>query len=107
ALGRGPYVIAALLFTAVGGSLIKPCIVGTVAHTTTPDSKALGYSIYYTLVNLGGLIGPMLATVVQERAGIEYVLMVSSLTSAGLVLGTLVFFREPTHARKAGDPPPK
>src|SRR5205823_5699418 len=50
ALGRGPYVIAALLFTAVGGSLIKPCIVGTVAHTTTSDSKALGYSIYYTLV---------------------------------------------------------
>ncbi|HEY4561565.1 MAG TPA: MFS transporter, partial [Thermoanaerobaculia bacterium] len=37
AIGKGPYVFAALMLTAVGGSLIKPCIVGTVARTTAPE----------------------------------------------------------------------
>ncbi|HEX9945363.1 MAG TPA: MFS transporter [Thermoanaerobaculia bacterium] len=95
AVGHGPYVAAVLLLTAVGGSLIKPCIVGTVARTTTPDSKSLGYSVYYTLVNLGGALGPILALEVREGLGIEYVLVASSVTSLFCLLGTLLFFREP------------
>src|SRR5512145_1846930 len=58
ALGAEVYMILALVLTAVGGSLIKPSIVGTVARTTAPDTKELGYSIYYTLVNFGGAVGP-------------------------------------------------
>jgi dipeptide/tripeptide permease len=98
AVGRGPYVFAVLMLTAVGGSLIKPCIVGTVARTTTPDSKSLGYSIYYTLVNVGGALGPILALQVREGLGIEFVLIASSITSVFCLLGTLVFFREPERA---------
>jgi dipeptide/tripeptide permease len=98
AVGKLPYVVAVLLLTAIGGSLIKPCIVGTVARTTSPDTKSLGYSIYYTLVNVGGAMGPILALQVREEFGIEYVLVMSSFTSFLLVLGTLVFFREPEGA---------
>lgn len=107
ALGKGPYVVAALMFTAVGGSLIKPCIVGTVANTSGAETKALGYSIYYMLVNLGGAIGPIIAWQVRTRLGIEYVLVVSSMTSAGLLLATALFFREPVRTRGPDDPPPK
>lgn len=95
AIGLRNYVIIVLMLTAVGGSLIKPCIVGTVAKTSKPDSKALGFSIYYTLVNLGGAIGPMLAMIVRKDLGIEYVLVMSSITSALLFFGTLFFFKEP------------
>ncbi len=95
AVGLRNYIITVLMLTAVGGSLIKPCIVGTVAKTSKPDSKALGFSIYYTLVNLGGAIGPMLAMTVRKDLGIEYVLVMSSLTSALLFFGTLFFFKEP------------
>jgi proton-dependent oligopeptide transporter, POT family len=105
ALGPGPYMILALVITAIGGSLIKPSIVGTVARTTTPETKSLGYSVYYTLVNLGGALGPMLALQVRENAGIAYVLVMSSLTSLLLAVGTLLFFREPP--RPADAPPPK
>jgi dipeptide/tripeptide permease len=105
ALGAEAYMILALLVTAIGGSLIKPSIVGTVARTTTSETKGLGYSIYYTLVNLGGAIGPILALQVRESLGISYVLVVSSLTSLALVVGTLVFFREPE--RPADLAPPK
>lgn len=93
--GKRPYTITVLFLTAVGGSLIKPCIVGTVANTSKPDSKALGFSIYYSLVNLGGAIGPILALFVREDLGIEYVLLMSSLTSFLLLVGTWLFFREP------------
>jgi dipeptide/tripeptide permease len=34
ALGATPYMLVALIITAIGGSLIKPSIVGTVARTT-------------------------------------------------------------------------
>src|SRR5690606_33263573 len=47
-IGRTNYVVAVLVITAIGGSLIKPCIVGTVANTSKPNVKALGFSIYYT-----------------------------------------------------------
>ena len=93
--GKTPYTVTVLLLTAVGGSLIKPCIVGTVAKTSKPDVKAIGYSIYYTLVNFGGAIGPILALTVRETFGIEFVLLMSSLTSFLLLLGTFFFFREP------------
>jgi proton-dependent oligopeptide transporter, POT family len=105
ALGAQGYTILALVITAIGGSLIKPSIVGTVARTTTPDTRSLGYSLYYTLVNLGGAIGPLVALQVRENLGISYVLVMSSLTTLLLALATLLFFTEP--ARPADAPAPK
>ena len=97
AVGKKPYIIGVLLLTAIGGSLIKPCIVGTVAKTTRSEVQSLGFSIYYTLVNLGGAIGPILALQVRENLGIEYVLIMSSFTSLLLFFGALFFFEEPEH----------
>lgn len=94
-VGKRTYVITVLLLTAVGGSLIKPCIVGTVAKTSKDESRALGFSIYYSLVNLGGAIGPMIALLVRQDWGIEYVLVMSSITSFLLLVGTFFFFDEP------------
>ncbi len=97
-IGTQTYVIGALAITAIGGSLIKPCIVGTVARTTTEGSKSLGYSIYYTLVNFGGFLGPVIASQVRSSFGIEYVLITSSLTSLLMLAGTFFFFDEPRDA---------
>jgi proton-dependent oligopeptide transporter, POT family len=105
AVGAQNWTLFALIVTAVGGSLIKPCIVGTVARTTTEGTKALGYSIYYTLVNFGGAIGPFIALAVRENIGISYVLVVSSLTTLALLIGTALFYREPE--KPADMPPPR
>ncbi len=94
-IGKRNYVIGVLLLTAVGGSLIKPCIVGTVAKTSKPGAQALGFSIYYTLVNLGGAIGPIIAFYVRQDLGIEFVLVMSSITSFLLFFGAWLFFKEP------------
>jgi len=95
AIGKTPYTVTVLFLAAVGGSLIKPCIVGTVAKTSKPDIRSIGYSIYYTLVNIGGAVGPILALQVRQNLGIEYVLVMSSVTSGLLLLGTFLFFKEP------------
>ena len=95
-IGRKNYIIIVLLITAIGGSLIKPCIVGTVAQTSKPNVKALGFSIYYTLGNIGGAIGPLLAFQIREGLGIEFVLVMSSITSFFLLVAAWIFFKEPT-----------
>ena len=100
ALGKKGFVVLALVVTAIGGSLIKPCVVGTVARTTTEETKSLGYSIYYTLVNFGGFFGPILASEVRTRWGIAEVLLMSAAVSAALVLGTLFFYKEPAGSRE-------
>ncbi len=101
AVGPKAWMLMALVITAIGGSLIKPSIVGTVARTTTDETKALGYSIYYTLVNIGGAVGPFIALAVRENVGISYVLVVSSLTSLLLFAATALFYEEPARAEDA------
>jgi POT family proton-dependent oligopeptide transporter len=103
--GPRSYTLIALVVAAAGGSLIKPSIVGTVARTTTEGTKALGYSIYYTLVNIGGAVGPILAIPVRENVGIAWVLVMSSATTCVLFFATFLFFREPP--RPADAAPPK
>jgi len=105
AVGPDAWTLTGLIVAAIGGSLIKPSIVGTVARTTTPDSKALGYSIYYTLVNVGGMLGPMLAPPIREHFGVAAVLVVASIVSAILCGAAAVFFTEPV--RPADLPPTK
>jgi dipeptide/tripeptide permease len=105
AVGTEAWLLGALIIAAVGGSLIKPSIVGTVARTTTQETKALGFSIYYTLVNFGGAIGPIIALTVRENVGISYVLVLSSLTTLVLFVATAIFYREPPVPADA--PPPR
>ncbi|MEJ1963333.1 MAG: MFS transporter [Gammaproteobacteria bacterium] len=105
AVGVKLWTLLALIITAIGGSLIKPSIVGTVARTTNEETKAVGYSIYYTLVNFGGAIGPIIALAVRENIGISYVLVVSSLATLLLFIATAIFYREPP--KPADAPPPR
>jgi dipeptide/tripeptide permease len=84
-----------LIFTAIGGSFIKPSVLGTVALTTTKETKSLGYAIYYWLVNIGAAIGPLLAYLVRDSFGIQFVYMVSAISCALMFFVTLVFFKEP------------
>jgi POT family proton-dependent oligopeptide transporter len=104
-VGVKTWTLVGLIVAAVGGSLIKPSIVGTCARTTTEESRALGYSIYYSMVNVGGMLGPTLAVPIRENLGIAWVLVVASAVSALLCVSTFLFFSEPQ--RPADMPPSK
>lgn len=84
-----------LIFTAIGGSFVKPSVLGTVALTTTPETKSLGYAIYYWLVNIGAAIGPLLAYFVRDSFGIEFVYLVSAASCTLMFFTTLFIFKEP------------
>lgn len=88
-------LIIILIFTAIGGSFIKPSVLGTVALTTTPETKSLGYAFYYWLVNIGGALGPVIAYFVRDKIGIQAVYLVSAISCSLMFAATLIFFKEP------------
>ncbi|MCX6149845.1 MAG: MFS transporter [Ignavibacteriales bacterium] len=84
-----------MILTAFGGSFIKPSVLGTVALTSRSETKSLGYAVYYWLVNIGAAIGPLLALLVRDTFGIQFVYLVSSISCALMFISTLVFYKEP------------
>ncbi|PJA97256.1 MAG: MFS transporter [Ignavibacteriales bacterium CG_4_9_14_3_um_filter_34_10] len=88
-------LIIILIFTAMGGSFIKPSVLGTVALSSTDETKSLGYAIYYWLVNIGAAIGPLFAFLVRDNFGIEFVYLVSAISCALMFGATLFFYKEP------------
>jgi POT family proton-dependent oligopeptide transporter len=87
-----------LMVPALGPSVVKPCVAGTTARASTENVRSIGYSIYYTLVNVGGALGPFIASEVRGRYGIESAFRVSALSVFLMFWVTLFFFREPTRS---------
>jgi proton-dependent oligopeptide transporter, POT family len=103
AVPLGLFVAFILILPALGISLVKPCVVGTTARASQENVRSIGYSIYYTMVNIGGAAGPYFASWAHRHLGIENVYRVAALSVFGMFFVVLFFFREP---RKAGDTPP-
>ena len=92
-----------LILPALGISMVKPCVVGTTARASKENVRSFGYSIYYTMVNIGGAAGPLVASWTHRHLGVENVYRVASLSVFAMFFVVLLFFREP---RKPGDAPP-
>jgi POT family proton-dependent oligopeptide transporter len=84
-----------LCVPALGPAIVKPCVVGTTARASAESVRSLGYSIYYTLVNIGGTLGPIMAFAVRRTIGIENVFRVSAVSVLLMFFGTLFFYKEP------------
>ncbi len=88
-------VFAILMIPALGPSIVKPVVAGTTARASTENVRSLGYSIYYTVVNIGGTLGPIMAFLVRRSVGIENVFRVSALSVFLMFFATVLFYREP------------
>ena len=93
-------VIFVLMLPALGIALVKPAVVGTTARASKENVRSIGYSIYYTLVNIGGAAGPLVASWVHQRMRVENVFRVAALSVFLMIFAVLLFFREP---RRAGE----
>ncbi len=87
-------VLIFLVLTAFGGAFIKPSVLGTVAVTTTEETKSLGYALYYWLVNAGAMIGPTIAYFVRDSVGNQFVYVVSALSCFAMLLVNLILYKE-------------
>jgi proton-dependent oligopeptide transporter, POT family len=102
ALGDRNLVLLVLLVPALGPSVVKPCVAGTTARASAENVRSIGYSIYYTVVNIGGALGPIIAWLVRKQLGlgIENVFRIASANVFLMFWVVLFFFREPGTAGK-------
>jgi proton-dependent oligopeptide transporter, POT family len=91
-----------LMLPALGVALVKPSVVGTTARASKENVRSIGYSIYYTLVNVGSTAGPFLASWMHRRSGMENVFRMAAVSVFAMLFLVLLLFKEP---RKADDAP--
>ncbi len=103
ALGDKWLVLAILMVPALGPGLVKPCVAGTTARASADSVRSLGYSIYYTLVNVGGALGPLIAWLVRKQLafGIQNVFRVAAASVFLMFWVTLLLYREPGSSAEA------
>jgi dipeptide/tripeptide permease len=100
AVPLGLFVGFILILPALGVALVKPGVVGTTARTSSENVRSVGYSIYYTLVNIGGALGPLVASWVHRHLSVENVFRVAAFSVFLMFFAVLAFFKEP---RKSGE----
>ena len=88
-------VTVILLLPAFGIAMIKPCVVGTTERAAHPNVRTIGYSIYYTLVNIGGFCGPFVASWTRRHMSVENVFRVAALSVFLMFIMVLLLFQEP------------
>jgi proton-dependent oligopeptide transporter, POT family len=89
-----------LMLPALGIALVKPCVVATTARASKENVRSLGYSIYYTLVNIGGAAGPFVASWVHQHMRVESVFRVAALSVFLMFFAVLLLFKEPRRSNE-------
>lgn len=90
-----------LMLPALGIALVKPCVVGTTARASKENVRSIGYSIYYTVVNIGGALGPFLAGWVHQHLSVEKVFDMAALSVFVMFFAVLILFKEPRRLDEA------
>jgi POT family proton-dependent oligopeptide transporter len=84
-----------LMLPALGIALVKPAVVGTTARASKENVRSIGYSIYYTLVNVGSAAGPYLASWVHQHVSVENVFRMAALSVFVMFFVVILLFKEP------------
>ncbi len=78
-------IIPIMILIVIGGSFVKSVITGTVAKETTPDTRAQGFSIFYSMVNIGAFSGKTIVKPLRDAMGNEGLINLNYF-SAGMTL---------------------
>lgn len=93
------YVILPIMALIIlGGSIIKSVITGTVAKETAAENRAMGFSVFYTIVNIGAFSGKTVVKPLREAMGNVGLINISyfSATMTIIALLAVIFFFRPT-----------
>ncbi len=93
-------VFAIYLLIAVGSAMFKPVPAATITKTTNEATASIGFGIYYMMINLGGLIGPITASKLRPHSADgpgswNYVFFISAAMMAVSFVLVLLFYKEP------------
>jgi len=97
--------VLGIVLIAVGGSFVKPCILGT-AQKTAGTRATLAFAIFYVVVNVGSLLGRAVAYVVRTRPGANLSLIFGvAMTMAVLAFAVVsALYRDVEASAAAGAP---
>ncbi|HYW96361.1 MAG TPA: MFS transporter [Bacteroidales bacterium] len=87
-------VFITFFYVAIGAALFKPIVSATIAKTTNEGNASLGFGIFYMIINVGGLIGPVLASDLRETSWNNIFIMSSAAILVNLII-VIFFFKEP------------
>lgn len=95
-------IMFAMVLIGIGGSVIKPCISGTI-QKTSGGRATLAFGIFYMVINIGSLFGRGISYVTRTHFDLSYIFAVSVGCSV-LAFFTVLFLykdKEPTAEEKA------
>jgi len=95
-LGALPYkvtVLPALVVLMFGGSFIKSIITGTVAKTTSEETRARGYSLFYGMVNIGAFLGKTLAFPLRLEWGLVSINYYAAFMTLLALITVIIWFK--------------
>jgi dipeptide/tripeptide permease len=84
-------VIMGIQLIGLGGSFVKPCIAGTV-QKTAGAKKTLGFAIFYMVINVGSVVGRVVAYSVRSQPGFDLSIIFAVSMGAALVAFFMVLF---------------
>ena len=90
-------VLLGIVLIGLGGSIVKPCIAGTVQKTSGLRAT-LGFGIFYMVINIGSITGRGVSYFVRSRLGIPAIFFPVAFAFA--IVGLLIVFfiyREPEY----------
>ncbi len=87
---------AAFVAVALGAGCFKPVVVGTIGRTTDDSNRGIGFGVFYTMVNVGGFLGPLIAGYVRAISW-DMVFAMSSLWILINFIPALLLYKEPAH----------
>ncbi|GAF03516.1 MFS transporter [Saccharicrinis fermentans] len=97
-------ILPVMALIIIGGSFIKSVITGTVSLETSEDNRATGFSIFYTIVNIGAFSGKTIVKPLRDAMGNVGLINISYF-SAGMTLLALLavfFFFKPSVQKREG-----
>ncbi len=89
-------VFASLIIMGIGAGAFKPIISGTIARITDEKNSTLAFGIYYWSINFGAFLFPLiLVPYLKATFGWHSVMIASAVFTAGMLIPTLLFYKEP------------
>ncbi|MBI4913586.1 MAG: MFS transporter [Acidobacteria bacterium] len=84
-------ILMGIQLIGIGGSFVKPCIAGTV-QKTAGARKTLGFAIFYMVINIGSVVGRIVAFFVRSKPGFDLSIIFAVSLAAAVVAFFLVLF---------------
>ncbi len=87
-------ILAAIILIGLGGSVIKPCISGTV-QKTAGSRATLAFAIFYMVVNIGSLLGRVICYITRKQFDLSFIFLIGTAFSIVAFFIVLILYKDP------------